>query len=307
MSKSFIRASTSSAASPLIIVRKPGSTPRVCVDCRALNDITVKDRHLLPRIEESLNQILGAKYFTKIDLCCYFNQIRIQEGDEWKTAFCSCYGLFEFLVIPFGLTNAPATVQRFMNDTLRVFLDQFCVVYLDDILIYSKTKREHREHVHKILAKLKEAGLYTNTEKCEFNVEKTTFLGFIISADGIEMDPAKIRGILDWEILKSVKDVLYFLGFANFYRRFIKKYSKLCQPRFNLLRKPENQENTKLNTKNTTPFIWSPECEDVFGQLKTAFTSAPILHHCNPELETTLNCNTSDYVVSSILAQKHLH
>src|SRR5258706_9551396 len=275
----------------------------------------VKDRSPLSRIEESLNQIRGARYFTKIGLRRYFNQIRIQEGDEWRTAFRSHYGLFEFLVMPFGLTNAPATAQRFMNDTLREFLDQFCVVYIDDILIYSKNKKEHRKHVRRILAKLKEAGLYANAEKCEFNVEKTTFLGFIISADGIEMDPAKIEAILEWETPNSVKDVQCFLGFANFYRRFIHKYSNLCQPLFNLLRKPENQENitlepTEKNPKSkkiTAPFTWSPECEKVFNQLKNAFTTAPILRHFDPDLETILECDASDYVVSSILSQKHLH
>ena len=166
LAKSFIRALSSSAASPIIIVRRPGSAPRVCIDYRALNDITIKDQHPLLRIEETLNQIIGAKYFTKIELRRYFHQIRIQEGDEWKTAFRSRYGLFEFLVIPFGLMNTPATAQRFMNDTLREYLDLFCVVYIDDILIYSTNKREHREQVRKVLAKLKEAGLYAKPEKC---------------------------------------------------------------------------------------------------------------------------------------------
>src|SRR5258706_10057838 len=236
LSKSFIQASTSSAASPLIIVRKPGSAPRVCVDYRALNDITIKDRHPLPRIEETLNQIHRARYFTKLDLRRYFHQIRIHQGDEWKTAFRSRYGLFEFLVMPFGLTNAPATTLRYMNDTLREYLDQFCVVYIDNILIYSKNKKDHREQVRKVLAKLKEAGLYIKPEKCEFNVEKITFLGFVISPDGIEMDPVKISAIVDWQSPTSIKDVQCFLGFANFYQRFIYKYSNLCQPMFNLLR-----------------------------------------------------------------------
>ena len=301
----------------MIIVQKLGSVSRICVNYRALNDITVKDRHPLPRVEETLNQVRSAKYYTKIDLRRYFNQIRIQEGDEWKTAFCSCYGLFEFLVMPFGLTNAPATAQRFMNDTLREFLDQFCVVYIDDILIYSKTKAEHRKQVRKVLQKLKEAGLYTKPEKCEFNVEKTTFLGFIISTNGIEMDPAKVEAVLNWETPNSVKDVQCFLGFANFYRRFIHKYSHICQPLFNLLCKPENQEpeNTSSTepagkakkSKIAAPFIWSSECEKVFNQLKTAFTSAPILCHFDSDFETILECDASDYVVFGILSQKHAH
>ena len=253
----------------------------------------------------------STKYYTKIDLCQYFNQTRIQEGDEWKTAFHSRYGLFELLVMLFGLTNAPATAQRFMNDTLREFLDQFCVVYIDDILIYSKTKTEHREQVRNVLQKLKEAGLYTKPEKCEFNVEKTMFLRFIISVDGIEMDLANVEAVLNWETPNSVKDIQCFLGFANFYRRFINKYLYICQPLFNLLRKPENQENMTLEpaggkeSKIVIPFIWSLKCEKVFNQLKTDFTSALILCHFDSELETILECDTSDYVVSSILSQKH--
>ena len=208
--------------------------------------------------------------------------------------------------MPFGLTNAPATAQRYMNDTLREFLDQFYIVYIDDILIYSKNKKEHHEHVCKILAKLKEA----NAEKCEFNVEKTMFLGFIISANGIEIDLAKIEAILNWETPNSVRDVQSFLGFANFYRRFIHKYSNLCQPLFTLLRKPENQDDSTEKTrksKYTAPFVWSPECDRVFRLLKTAFTLASILRHFDPNLETILECDASDYVVSGILSQKYPH
>ena len=147
--------------------------------------------------------------------------------------------------MPFGLTNTPATAQRFMNDTLREYLDLFFVVYIDDILIYSNNKREYREQVRKVLAKLKEAGLYAKLEKCEFSVEKTTFLGFVISADSIKIDPAKVEAIHNWEAPKCVKDVQCFLGFANFYQRFIHRYLEMCQPLFELLKKD-------------TPFNWSP-------------------------------------------------
>jgi len=228
LSKSFIRASSSFAVSPILFVKKKDTSLRLCVDYRALNDITVKDRTPLPRIEETLNQIRGCKYFTRLDLRACFNKIRIKEGDEWKTTFKTRYGLFEFLVIPFGLTNAPATAQRFMNDTLREYLDIVCVCYIDDILIYSRTLKEHRQQVRKVLQKLKEAGLFIKPEKCEFSVQKTTFLGFIISEEGLEMDPEKVNAVLNWEIPKSIKDIQCFLGFANFYRRFIHKYSYLC-------------------------------------------------------------------------------
>jgi hypothetical protein len=154
LSKGFIRASQSSAASPILFVKKKDSSLRLCVDYRALNAITKKNRYPLPLIEETLRQVAGARYFTRLDLRSAFNLIRIKAGDEWKTAFRTRYGLFEFLVMPFGLTNAPASCQQFVNDTLREYLDIFCAVYIDDILIYSKSRKEHKEHVRKILAKL---------------------------------------------------------------------------------------------------------------------------------------------------------
>jgi len=197
LSKSFIRASSSFAASPILFVKKEDGSLRLFVNYCALNDITVKDRTPLPRIEETLNQIRSCKYFTRLDLRACFNQIRIKEGDKWKTTFRTRYGLFEFLVMPFGLTNAPATAQRFMNDMLREYLDIFCVCYIDDILIYSRTLKEHKQQVRKVLQKLKEAGLFIKPEKCEFSVQKTTFLGFIISEEGLEMDPEKVNAVLN--------------------------------------------------------------------------------------------------------------
>ena len=196
-----------------------------------------------------------------------------------------------------------------MNNTSREFLDQFCVVYIDDILIYFKTKEEHHKQVHKVLQKLKEAALYAKPEKCKFNVERTTFLGFIISVNGIEMDSAKVEAVYNWETLNSVKDVPCFLGFTNFYRRFIHKYLYICQPLFNLLCKPENQEPEITPTvkakkpKNLTPFIWSQEFEKVFNQLKTAFTLALVLCQFDPDLETILECDASDYVVCGVHLQ----
>jgi len=195
--KSFIRASSSSTASPILFVKTKDGSLRLCVDYRALNDVTIEDRHPLPRIEETLNQIRGYRYFTRLDLRAYFNQIRIKEDDEWKTGFRTRYGLFEFLVIPFELTNVRAAPQCFVNDTLCEFLDQFWVYYIDDILMYSKTTKDYREHVRKVLQKLKEAGLFIKPEKCEFWVQKTAFLGFLISGNSIEMDPEKVNAVLD--------------------------------------------------------------------------------------------------------------
>ena len=217
LSKSFIRASSSSAVSPILFVKKKDGSLRLCVAYWALNDITVKDRTPLPRIEKTLNQICSCKYFIRLDLRACFNQIHIKEGDEWKTTFRTCYDLFEFLVMPFGFTNALATTQSFINDTLCEYLNIFCICYIDDIFIYSRTLKEHKEQVHMVLQKLKEAGLFIKPEKCEFSVNKTTFLGFIISEEGLEIDPEKVNAVLNWEAPKSVKDIQCFLGFVNFY------------------------------------------------------------------------------------------
>ncbi|HLO99762.1 MAG TPA: reverse transcriptase domain-containing protein [Fimbriimonas sp.] len=291
LSKSFIRASSSSCASPILFVKKKDGSLRLCVDYRALNAITKKDRYPLPRIDESLHQIQGSTIFTKLDLRHGYNLIRIKEGDEWKTAFRTRYGLYEFLVMPFGLTNAPATFQRYINDTLREFLDVFCVVYLDDILIYSKNTKEHQEQVRKVLEKLQEAGLFVNPGKCEFSVSRTSYLGFIIDQDGISMDQEKIKAITEWEAPRKVRDVQCFLGFANFYRRFIHGYSRVCRPLFDLLQKNH-------------PFEWTSECQEVFDELKMAFTTAPILRHFDPTLETILETDASDFVTSGILSQR---
>jgi hypothetical protein len=245
--KGFIRPSSSAVTSPVLFVKKPGGGLRLCMDYRALNEVSVKDRYPLPLIKETLNNLQGMKYFSKIDIISAFNNVRIKEGHEKLTAFLTRFGLFESLVMPFGLTGAPATFQRFINDSLRDYLDQFCSAYLDDILIYSKTREEHEEHVRKVLQRLREAGLYAKLSKCEFFVTKTKFLGLIVGRDGFKMDPKKVRTILEWKTPRSATDVLRFNGFCNFYRRFIKNYSKIVTPLINL-------------TKKNAVFNWSLEC-----------------------------------------------
>ena len=262
-----------------------------------------------------MNQIRGAKYFTRLDLRSAYKLIRLKDGDEWKTAFRTRYGLFEFLVMPFGLTNAPATCQRFVNDTLREFLDVFCVCYLDDILIYSDNLQDHRKQVQAVLEKLYVAGLFVKPEKCEFEATKTTFLGFVISQQGIEMDPEKVSAVLNWEVPKTIQDVQCFLGFANFYRRFIEGYSHICTPLFNLFKTVDKDKETFTVTTNPdvpakkvtnkAPIQWTPCCQQVFDELKSRFCSAPVLKHFDPTLESILETDASDYVVSGILSQRH--
>ena len=266
-----------------------------------------KIKFQLPRIQETLNLTWGAKYFTRLDLRSAYNLIRIKEGDEWKTAFQTRYGLYELLVMPFGQTNAPATCQRFVNDTLREYLDVFCVYYLDNILIYSNNLGDHRKQVRLILNKLSDAGLFVKLEKCEFETTKTMFLGFMISEDGISMDPGKVSAVIDWETLTYIWDVQCFLGFANFHSRFIEGLSRTCTPLYNLLKKEEGAKKSKDPAQHwrnlrKTLFLWDLASNDMFQLLKTKFYSAPILKHFNPELETILETDASDYVVSGILS-----
>lgn len=232
LEKGFIRVSSSPASSPVLFAKKPGGGLRLCIDYRALNAITKKDRYPLPLIRETLNNLSKAKWFTKLDVIAAFHKIRVAEGDEWKTAFRTRFGLFEWLVTPFGMANSPSTFQRYINWTLREYLDEFCSAYLDDVLIYTDGNlKQHQEHVRKVLSKLQDAGLYVDIKKCEFEVKTTKYLGFIIEAEkGIRMDPDKIKAIKDWEAPKTVKGVRSFLGFANFYRRFIRDFAKVAAP-----------------------------------------------------------------------------
>ncbi|KAI0995212.1 hypothetical protein K3495_g12971, partial [Podosphaera aphanis] len=189
LDKGFIRASSSPAASPVLFAKKPGGGLRFCVDYRALNAITIKNRYPLPLIQETLSRLSKAKFYTKLDVIAAFNQIRIAEGDEWLTAFNTRYGLFESLVMPFGLTNAPATFQARINEILRPFLDIFCTAYIDDVLIYSDNLVDHRRHVNSVLKAIKESGLKLDIKKCAFEVKEVTYLGMIISTTGVRMDP----------------------------------------------------------------------------------------------------------------------
>ena len=237
LAKGFIRPSSSPAASPVLFVKKPGGKLRLCMDYRALNSITIKNRYPIPLVSETLDRLSKARYFTKVDVISAFNRIRIAKGDEWKTAFRTRYGLFESLVMPFGLTNAPATFQSYINNSLQEYLDVFTTAYLDDVLIYSTTREEHRNHVKLVLDKLRNAGLQLDIEKCQFEAAEIKYLGLMISRRGISMDPMKIDCIKKWNTPVNVRDIQAFLAFANFYRRFIKEFSRIARPLINLTKK----------------------------------------------------------------------
>lgn len=289
--KGFIRSSSSPAASPVMFVRKPGGGLRLCVDYRGLNALTVKNRYPIPLIKETLEQLSKAKIFTKLDIVAAFNRLRIAKGDEWKTAFRTRYGLFEYLVMPFGLANAPSSFQEFINDTLRPFLDRFATAYIDDILIYSRNLQEHKQHVHLVLEKLQEAGLQVDIDKCEFHQTEVKYLGLILTTEGIRMDPEKVSAVVEWQRPSNVKEAQGFLGFANFYRRFIKGYSSVVRPIIKATLK--HQE-----------FLWTKECQSAFEELKRLFTSAPILQHFDFDKETRIETDASDGVTAGVLLQR---
>jgi len=237
LKRGHVRSSTSSAGAPVLFIRKKTGELRLCVDYRGLNAITKKNRYPVPLVHDLLDRVQGCKVFSVIDLKSAYSHLRIKEGDEWKTAFRTPLGLFEHLVVPYGLTNAPAAFQAFIQDTLRDLLDIICVVYLDDILIFSRTQEEHDTHVKLVLDRLCDAHLCANPAKCEWDKSEVEYLGYIIGADGIKMNPKKLDTIVSWPKPTSIKEVQSFLGFANFYRRFIDGYSRIALPLTDLTRK----------------------------------------------------------------------
>ena len=199
--------------------------------------MTIKNRYPLPRIDDLFDQIQGSSYYSKIDLRSGYHQLRVQEADIQKTAFRTRYGHFEFLVMPFGLTNAPAVFMDLMNCICKPYLDKFVIVFIDDILVYSKNKTDHEEHLRLVLELLRQEQLYAKFSKCDFWLREVQFLGHVVNELGIHVDPAKIEAIKDWEAPKTPSEVRQFLGLAGYYRRFIEGFSKIAQPLTTLTQK----------------------------------------------------------------------
>jgi len=290
--KGYIRPSQSSAGYPVLFVPKKNGKLRLCIDYRQLNSITRKDRYPLPLISEIQDRIGNAQIFTKIDLRWAYHQIRIKEGDEWKAAFRSKEGLYEPLVMQFGLTNAPATFQKRINNVLGEHLDEFVMAYLDDIIIYSMTEEEHEKHVEWVLKRLQEEQMPVAIEKCEFFTRKTDFVGFIIEPGRLSMDPKKIEAIVNWQEPENVTQLRSFLGFCNYYRRFMAQWSKNIEP------------FTRL-TKKEEPWVWAEEQKKLFKELKELFTQEPILKIYQPGLETVVETDASDFALGACFIQRH--
>ena len=288
----FIRESKSPYGAPILFVKKKGGELRMCVDYRALNNITIKNSYPLPRMDELFDRLVGARYFTKLDLRSGYHQIRIKAGDIPKTAFRTRYGHYEFLVLPFGLTNAPATFMHLMHQTFRAQLDDFVIVFLDDILIYSKTLEDHRRHVAEVMEILRKEKLYAKASKCEFFRTEVEFLGHIVGRDGVKMMDDKIKAVQAWPTPSNVAHVRSFLGTAGYYRKFIKNFSALATPLSDL-------------TKTDVKFEWSIRQATAFDALKTAIGSGPVLILPDPARPYVIHTDASGFATGAVLSQDH--
>jgi len=291
LEKGFIRPSFSPWGAPVLFVKKKDGSFRMCIDYRELNKLTIKNRNPLPRIDDLFDQLQGSKFYSKIDLRSGYHQLKVKEEDVPKTTFRTRYGHYEFLVMPFGLTNAPAVFMDLMNRVCKPYLDQFVIVFIDDILIYSKSKEEHEQHLKKILELLKKEKLYAKFSKCEFWIEKVQFLGHVVSNEGIHVDPAKIEAVEKWEAPKTPTEVRQFLGLAGYYRRFIEGFSKIAQPLTSLTQKDKR-------------FDWTEKQEVAFQTLKKMLCSAPILALPEGTDDFVVYCDASYQGLGCVLMQR---
>ena len=278
-------------ASPVVIIDKKDGSKRFCIDFRKVNDITKTDAHPLPRIDDLLEQFRTARYFSSMDLASGYWQVEMDEQDKEKTAFTCHLGLYEFNVMPFGLKNAPATFQRLMNHVLREYLYEFAVVYIDDILIYSKTFEEHIEHLEKIFEKLKEAKLMIKLKKCKFCEPNIEFLGHIVGRDGLKPDPGKVKKIKEMKAPKDVSSLRSVLGLFSYYRKFVENFSRIAKPMNELLKK-DNE------------FKWGEKQQEAFEILKQKLMEEPILGYPDYEKPFVLFTDASGTGLGAILSQK---
>lgn len=292
MDKGFIDHSQAPFASPILFAKKSGGGLRLCVDYRKLNLITKKDSYPIPLISELLARVSRAKIFTKLDIRQAFNRIRMDPAAEDMTTFRCPLGTYKSKVLPFGLTNGPATFQRWINKILYDYLDDFCAAYLDDIMIFSADPLEHEVHVKKVLDRLREHGLQADIKKSEFHVTRTKFLGFIVTTEGIEVDPEKTEALRTWRYPSTVTEVRGFLGFTGFYRQFVRDYQAIAKPLNNL-------------TKEGVPFRFDDDCKRAFDEIKRILLSPVVLKHFVYGYPTMVETDSSDGTLGGILSQQH--
>ncbi|KAG7536795.1 Ribonuclease H-like superfamily [Arabidopsis suecica] len=289
LAKGYVRESLSPCAVPALLIPNKDGSWRMCVDSRAINKITIRYRFPIPRLDDLLDQIGSASIFTKLDLRSGYHQIQIRPGDEWKTAFKTRERLFEWLVMPFGLSNAPSTFMRVMNQALRPFIGRFVVVYFDDILIFSSSLAEQLNHLREVLLVLRMEKLFATSKKCVFGVEQVLFLGYIVSTQGLAVDPAKISAIQSWPTPRTITDVCSFHGLASFYRRFVHHFSSIMAP--------------VTDCMKSTSFCWTPGAESAFQTIQTKLTTAPVLILPNFSVAFELHCDASKTGIGAVLSQ----
>ena len=276
--------------SPTVLVKKKDGSMRICVDYRRVNEVTVKDSYPIPKIEEILNQLGGNTVFTTLDLASGYHQVSVKKEDRGKTAFCTDRGLFEYVVMPFGLTNAPATFQRLMERVLKGLIGKICLVYLDDVMIYSKSLAEHEEHLNMVLERIKRSGLKIKFKKCSWVMKEVEYLGHVVCREGIKPSPKKIEAIMNAKLPKTLKQLQSFLGLATYYRRFIKDFSKVASP---LYKATEKSKKFELNE----------DCVRAFETLRSILTSDDVLILPDFGKEFYLETDASNYGLGGVLSQ----
>ena len=303
----LIRHFSSAAASSMMFVSKKDETLRSVINYRELNKITVKNQYSLPLITEALDRLSRVKIFSKLNIKDAYHCIRIQKGDEWKTAFWSQFDLFEYLILLFSLTNASAFFQFYINRALSEYLNVFCIVYLNDVLIYSETETEHVKHMQKILTQLLKFKLYVKSSKCMFHVTEIDFLSFWINTEDIFMKLTHVKSIVNWPLLKSVKDVQQFLDYTNFYRQFIEVYSKRANPLNDYIKAAplKKVRNRKSVEQINTVLKLREEAKNTFENLKKVFIQAPLLKHFNKFKPVQVKTDVSEFTITVILTQQH--
>ena len=280
VSKGFVRPSTSPWGANVLFVKKKDGSLRFYIDYRDLNKVTIRNQYPPPRIDDLFHQLQGAKVFSKIDLRSGYHQLKIRSEDVPKKAFRTRYGHYKFLVMPFGLTNAPAVFMDLMNKIFQPYLDQFVIVFIDDILIYSSSKEDHEDHLRVVLQILRENKLYAKFSKCQFWLDSVAFLRHVISTKGVFVDPQKIEAIVNWKPPTNVTEIRSFRGLAGYYRKFVEGFSKLAAPLTKLTRKEEK-------------FVWLEACQQSFDELKRKLTSAPVLTLPSRQDGYTVYCDAS--------------